>query len=58
MPGKFLKVECLKCKNEQIIFGSPTMVVKCLICGKVLAEPRGGKGAVKTRILEVYDGKK
>ena len=50
--SKFLKVRC-KCKNEQIIFGKASGKVKCLVCGKILAEPAGGKIKVKSRILEV-----
>ncbi|OYT41491.1 30S ribosomal protein S27e [Candidatus Pacearchaeota archaeon ex4484_26] len=50
--SKFLRVRC-KCKNEQIIFGKASNKVKCLVCGKVLAEPAGGKIKVKSRILEV-----
>lgn len=50
--SKFLRVRC-KCKNEQIIFGKATTRVKCLVCGKVLAEPTGGKIKIKSRILEV-----
>lgn len=50
--SKFLKVRC-KCKNEQIIYGKASAKVKCLICGKTLAESAGGKIKVKARILEV-----
>ena len=50
--SKFLKVRCA-CKNEQIIFGKASAKVKCLVCGKILAEPAGGKIKVKARILEV-----
>lgn len=53
--SKFIKVRCPKCKNEQIIFGKTSSVVKCLVCDKVLAEPIGGKGKIKARILEVLD---
>ena len=50
--SRFLKVSC-KCKNEQIIFNKPSTVVKCLVCGTVLAEPTGGKGRVKARVIKV-----
>ena len=53
--SKFIKVGCAKCKNEQIIFGKPSTSVKCLICGKTLAEPTGGKGKIMSRILEVLE---
>tara|TARA_Y100000310_G_scaffold340574_1_gene436896 strand:- start:10865 stop:11053 length:189 start_codon:yes stop_codon:yes gene_type:complete len=51
--SKFIKVCCSKCKNEQTIFGKPSSKVDCLVCGKTLAEPTGGKGTIKARILEV-----
>jgi small subunit ribosomal protein S27e len=51
--SKFLKVQCPECNNEQVIFGCPSTVVKCTVCGKVLAEPRASKGLIKAKILEV-----
>lgn len=51
--SKFIKVRCPKCKNEQILFGKASVKIKCLVCGKELAEPTGGKVKVKSRILEV-----
>ncbi|MBN2454830.1 30S ribosomal protein S27e [Candidatus Woesearchaeota archaeon] len=51
--SKFVKVRCPKCKNEQIIFGRASTSVLCLVCGKPLAEPTGGKSSIKARILEV-----
>lgn len=38
-----MKVRCKACKNEQIIFGRATSVVRCLVCGNILAVPTGGK---------------
>ena len=51
--SKFVKIRCPKCRNEQIMFGKASSKVMCLVCGKVLAEPSGGKSKVKARILEV-----
>jgi len=51
--SRFIKVRCPKCKNEQIIFGKNATKVKCLVCEKTLSEPTGGKGRIKSRILEV-----
>lgn len=53
--SKFLKLRCNKCKNEQITFGKTASVVKCLVCGEVLAEPTGGKTKVLARVLEVLE---
>ena len=51
--SKFIKLRCPKCKNEQIIFGKSSSIVKCLVCEKVISEPSGGKARVKARVLEV-----
>jgi len=53
--SKFVKIRCPKCKNEQIMFGKASSNIKCLVCGKVLAEPTGGKSKIKARILEVLE---
>jgi len=53
--SKFIKVLCKKCKNEQIVFGKASTVVKCLVCGNVLATPTGGKAKLKARVLEVLE---
>lgn len=53
--SKFVKVRCNKCKNEQIIFGKNSTIIKCLVCDKILAEPGGGKGKIKARIMEVLE---
>ncbi len=53
--SRFVKVRCQECKNEQIIFGKAATRVKCLVCGKELAEPTGGKTRFKASILEVLE---
>jgi len=45
--SKFIKIRCPKCKNEQITFGKTATRVDCLVCGKILAEPTGGKSRVE-----------
>ncbi|MFH1445211.1 MAG: 30S ribosomal protein S27e [Nanoarchaeota archaeon] len=49
MTSKFLEVKCEKCKNKQMIFSKPAGIVKCLVCGAVLAEPTGGKANIKAK---------
>ncbi|VVB59191.1 30S ribosomal protein S27e [uncultured archaeon] len=44
---EFLKVKCEKCNNEQKIFSRASTVVKCLVCGEVLAKPVGGKAVLQ-----------
>jgi small subunit ribosomal protein S27e len=53
--SKFIKLRCTGCKNEQIVFGKCATEVKCLVCGKELCLPTGGKSKVKARILEVLE---
>jgi small subunit ribosomal protein S27e len=53
--SNFVKLRCNKCKNEQIVFGKPSSIVKCLVCGATMAEPAGGKGKIKARVLEVVE---
>ncbi|MFQ5975888.1 MAG: 30S ribosomal protein S27e [Candidatus Hydrothermarchaeales archaeon] len=53
--SRFLRVKCFDCSNEQVIFGSVSTPVKCLVCGKTIARPRGGKAKILTRILSVLE---
>ncbi len=53
--SKFLKVKCNKCRNEQILFSKAAAQVKCLVCEKVLAEPRGGTADIKAKVVEILD---
>jgi small subunit ribosomal protein S27e len=53
--SKFIKVKCNDCQNEQIIFSNATTRVDCTVCGRTIAEPRGGKAVIKTEIVEVMD---
>lgn len=53
--SKFIKVRCPKCKNEQVIFGKSSTQVNCLVCGKSIASPTGGKSKIKARVLEVLE---
>ncbi|OLS32999.1 MAG: 30S ribosomal protein S27e [Candidatus Heimdallarchaeota archaeon AB_125] len=50
---KFLKVKCTSCSNEQVIFDSAKIVVKCNVCEEDLAQPRGGKAKILGEIVEV-----
>ena len=46
-PGsKFVLVQCTNCGNEQAIFSSVTMDVKCQVCENILAEKTGGKAII------------
>ena len=53
MRSKFLRLRCDDCENEQIVFDHATTTVRCNVCGRTLVEPRGGKAAIKSKIIEV-----
>ena len=53
--SKFVKIRCPKCKNEQVMFGKASSKIICLVCGKGLADPTGGKSRIKARVLEVLE---
>ena len=53
--SKFIKVRCVKCKNEQVIFGKSASKISCLVCDAVLGSPTGGKTKVRARVLEVLE---
>jgi len=55
LSSKFVKVKCNDCENEQVIFANASTVVKCLVCGRTLAEPTGGKASIKTTVVEVLE---
>jgi len=52
--SSFLLVQCGECGNKQIIFNHAKTLVKCQVCGAILAEPRGGKAKILGKILERY----
>ena len=47
----FLRVRCGDCGNEQVIYSHASSVVKCFVCGKTLARPRGGKAEIRGMIM-------
>lgn len=51
--SRFLRVKCLNCGNQQIIFGCSATDVECLVCRKILLQSTGGKARILTKILEV-----
>ena len=51
----FLRVKCLKCGNEQVIFDHAVNKVTCNVCGTDLAEPSGGKAIIKGEVVAVFE---
>jgi small subunit ribosomal protein S27e len=48
--AKFIKVKC-KCGNEQIVFERAATEVKCLVCGRIIARPTGGRVALEATYI-------
>ena len=48
----FLRVKCPDCGNEQVLFSHASSVVKCLVCGRVLAKPSGGKAVIEGEVIK------
>jgi small subunit ribosomal protein S27e len=49
--SRFIRVKCPDCGNEQLVFDHATNKINCNVCGIVLAEPTGGKTAIKGEIV-------
>ncbi|MCL2288290.1 MAG: 30S ribosomal protein S27e [Candidatus Bathyarchaeota archaeon] len=49
--SNFLRVKCLKCGNEQLVFSHATNKVTCNVCNEILATPAGGKAKINGEIL-------
>src|SRR5690554_455708 len=45
--GKFIKVRCPDCSNEQVAFKNPAMNVTCNVCGSTLIKSKGGAGEIR-----------
>ena len=50
--SSFLKVKCPDCDNEQTVFSKASTTVKCVVCGRDLATPAGGKANLKAEIIQ------
>jgi len=51
--GKFVRVRCVRCGNDQVLFGKATLRVKCKRCNKLLVRVGGGKVKIRTVVREV-----
>lgn len=50
--SKFVKVKCPDCGNEQVIFSHAAITAKCLVCGRVVASPTGGKAKIEGEVVK------
>ncbi|MFL2955986.1 MAG: 30S ribosomal protein S27e [Marine Group II euryarchaeote MED-G36] len=54
--ANFLRVNCIDCGNEAIIFERASTAIACSICGATLARPAGGKAQlVGSNIVDVLE---
>lgn len=53
--SKFIRVKCLKCGNEQIVFGHAVNKVNCKVCGVELVTPSSGRAIIKGEIIAVFE---
>ncbi|MEM1606729.1 MAG: 30S ribosomal protein S27e [Candidatus Bathyarchaeia archaeon] len=53
--SSFIQVKCAECGNEQITFSHASSIVRCNICGAILAEPTGGKANIKGEITAKFE---
>jgi small subunit ribosomal protein S27e len=51
--SNFLKVKCIKCDHEQVVFDRAAMQIKCEKCDDVLVESQGGKAKIKGEVTQV-----
>ncbi len=51
----FLRVKCLKCGNEQLIFSNTVNKIACNVCAETLAEPTGGRAKIKGEVQAVLE---
>ncbi|HDI31644.1 MAG TPA: 30S ribosomal protein S27e [Thermofilum sp.] len=53
--SRFVLVKCPDCENEQVVFDRSSSTVKCLVCGRVLVRPTGGKAIIEAQVVRVLD---
>ncbi|MFN3804610.1 MAG: 30S ribosomal protein S27e [Pyrobaculum sp.] len=53
--SRFIKVRCPECGNEQVTFSHASIVVRCLVCGRVLAQPTGGKAKFAGHVVKILE---
>ena len=51
--SRFIKVRCPSCGNEQVVFDHAIFPVRCLVCGKLLVQPTGGKAKILGEIVKI-----
>ena len=53
--SRFILVRCPDCGNEQVVFSHASLTVECIMCGRVLAKPSGGKARIEGEPVKILD---
>ncbi|MGC8600935.1 MAG: 30S ribosomal protein S27e [Thermoprotei archaeon] len=48
----YVRVKCRDCGAETLIYSHAASVIKCKVCGAVLAQPTGGKARILGEIVK------
>ncbi|MGB9660063.1 MAG: 30S ribosomal protein S27e [Nitrososphaerales archaeon] len=51
----YLLIKCSNCGNEQVVFSSSTVDIKCKICDNLIAQRTGGKAKIFGTIIKRLD---
>jgi len=51
--SRFVRVRCPDCGNEQVVFDRATFPARCLVCGRQLVEPTGGKAKILGEVIRI-----
>jgi ribosomal protein S27E len=51
--GKFLKVECPRCKKKYTIYNKASSEIRCAKCKYVISRPGGGKISLRALVKKV-----
>ncbi|OYT65409.1 30S ribosomal protein S27e [Candidatus Bathyarchaeota archaeon ex4484_205] len=53
--SKFYEVECPECGSTMSIFSHAATIIRCEVCGKIMAEPTGGKAKIYGKIIRTLE---
>ncbi len=51
----YLLIKCSNCGNEQAVFSSSTVDIKCKICDSLISQRTGGKAKIFGTIIKRLD---
>ncbi len=57
MVGNFIRIECLECGNQQIVFNRPAKDISCAECETMVVEATGGIGRLDAEVIETVEAR-